>query len=322
MKTFFQKLLNTLNINGRELPVFLLSLLLAFSIWLIHNLSLRYNDFIKVSIVARCNIEGHSALSSNRCDVVVRGRTTGFNIMKFKTAGKNSYVEVPFSRMHQKDAEVFYVTPAELQEYTPMIFGEDVNLEYYLTDTLFFRFPFETFKRVPVRLVHDFEFDSQYTLIGSLEVEPDSITIYGEPYRLEKIEYAYTEPVKLSGLNADVHSVAKLERIRDIRFSVESVKYSIDVVRYVEITDIVNISVRNVPAGREMTVYPSSAKVTYHCVFPYRENLVHDIDFYVDYNDFISSRSGKCLVQAGSLPQGIISYMLDPQVVDCVIGDR
>lgn len=321
MKAFFQKLLNTLHINGREFPVFLLSLLLAFSIWLIHNLSLRYNDFITVSIVAKCNIEGHSSLSSNRCDVVVRGRTTGFNIMKFKTAGKGS-VEVPFARMHQKEPEVFYVTPAELQEYTPMIFGEDVNLEYYLTDTLFFRFPFENSRKVPVRLVHDFGLEPQYAIVGGVEVEPDSVTIYGEPYRLEKIEYAYTEPVKISHLNADVHGVAKLDRIRDIRFAEEAVKYSVDVARYVEITDVVNISVRNVPAGRTMTVYPSTAKVSYRCIFPYRENLVQDIDFYVDYNDFISSRSGKVIVQSGSLPQGIISYFVEPQVVDCVIGDR
>lgn len=322
MKTFFRKLLNALNINGRELPVFLLSLLLAFSIWLIHNLSLRYNDFIKVSVIARCNIEGHSIVSSNRCDVVVRGRTTGFNIMKFKTAGKKSCVEVPFARLHRKDNEIYYVTPTELQEYTPIIFGEDVVLEYYLTDTLFFRFPYETFMKVPVRLVHDFSLEPQYAIAGGVLVEPDSVVIYGEPYRLETIESVCTEPVKVSHLSEDLHGVAKLEKMRDVRFSEDAVKYSVNVVRYVEIADMANISVRNVPPGRTMTVYPSSVRVSYRCIFPYRGNSVPEMDFYADYNDYIGSRSGKVIVQTDNMPQGIISFSIEPQVVDCVMGDR
>jgi len=322
MKKFLKKLLNALNINGRDLPAFLLALLLAFSIWLIYNLSLRYNDFIKVSVVAKCSIEGHSSVSSNRCDVVARGRTTGFNIMKFKTRGRRADVEIPFSKMHRKEPEVFYVTSAELQEYTPMIFGEDVNLEYYLTDTLFFRFPFETCKKVPVKLVHDMKFESQYTMAGKISADPDSVTIYGEPYRLEKIDFIYTEPIKISDLNADVHGVVKLDRMRDIRFEQESVRYSATVVRYVEIADVVDIVVRNVPAGRTVMVYPPAAKVAYRCVFPYRDNLVKDVEFYVDYEDFLSSKSGKCIVKTDDLPQGVLSYMLTPQVVEVVIGGR
>ena len=58
MRKLLQRLLAYLHTNGRDVAVFLLSLLLAFSIWIIHNLSLRYNDYLKVSVVARCNIEG------------------------------------------------------------------------------------------------------------------------------------------------------------------------------------------------------------------------------------------------------------------------
>ena len=42
-----------------------MSLLLAFSIWLIHNLSLNYSDTISVPVMAQCNIDGHSDVSSN-----------------------------------------------------------------------------------------------------------------------------------------------------------------------------------------------------------------------------------------------------------------
>ena len=48
-----------MNFNRRDWVVLLLALLLAFSTWLIHNLALRYNDYLKVSVTAVCNIDGH-----------------------------------------------------------------------------------------------------------------------------------------------------------------------------------------------------------------------------------------------------------------------
>jgi len=70
MRRLYQKLLDSLNISGRELAVFLLALLLAFSIWLIHNLSLKYNDFLTSTVIAQCNLEGYSPVSINENDAV------------------------------------------------------------------------------------------------------------------------------------------------------------------------------------------------------------------------------------------------------------
>ena len=71
-----------MNISGRDLAVFLLALLLAFSIWLIHNLALKYNAYLDVTVQASCNIDGHSELSSDYSHVVARCRATGYNVIK------------------------------------------------------------------------------------------------------------------------------------------------------------------------------------------------------------------------------------------------
>ena len=54
MGTLYHRFLEIFHINGRDFAVFLLALLLAFSIWLIHNLSLKYNNNISSTIVAHC----------------------------------------------------------------------------------------------------------------------------------------------------------------------------------------------------------------------------------------------------------------------------
>lgn len=321
MKEILHRLMARLNINGRDLPVFLLSLLLAFSIWLIHTLSFNYTDYISVPVVASANIRGHAAVSANRCDVVARCRTTGYNIVKASLSGKKP-VTVQFSRMRHKDGEIFYLTAADLQEYTHLIYGENAVLDYYVSDTLFFRFPYEDYKKVPVYPVNQLDFASQYTMSGTVEVEPDSVYVYGEPHVLGNIEYAFTEPIKLFGLDSDASGVVRLENIRGIRLSEESVRYSIEVTRFLEVSMRFPVDARNVPADKQMMIYPSTVEVVMRCVYPNVRNITEEVSFYVDYDDFHTSRSGKCLVRADVRSDNVISCRIVPQVVECVLSDR
>ena len=140
-----------MNINGRDWVVLMLALLLAFSIWLIHNLSLKYNDFLKVPVVAKCELKGHSDMSSNKCEVVARCRATGYKVIRSDLKSRKT-VRVTFrpqDMVHMED-DIFYVTSSNLLEYSSYIFGADASVEYFLTDTLFFRFPYENYKKVPV----------------------------------------------------------------------------------------------------------------------------------------------------------------------------
>lgn len=322
MKKLLARLLAKFNVNGRDLPVFLLSLLLAFSIWFLYNLSLDYIDYLQVPVVARCNIEGHSAVSSGSSEVIARCGTSGYNIMRMRIFGDRFPVCIDFKQMHSAGGEMFYVTADELQEYTHLIFGENVSLEFYLTDTLFFRFPFETYARVPVRPVYELEFRPQYTIVGDMEVEPDSVLVYGEPHRIEKIDYVYTNPIKIADVSSGIHGMSRLEPIRGIRFSEDAIHYSADVVRYVEINRTVPVTGRNVPEDKYMMVYPPYVDVRFRCTFPYTGNPEDDVDFFIDYEDFLNSRSGKCVVRTDDLPAGVIGYSAEPQIFECVVNDR
>ena len=139
MRKLYEKLLKSLNISGRDLAVFLLALLLAFSIWLIHNLSLKYNDYLTASVKAQCNIEGHTNVSLNSSDVIARCRATGYKaIMSDIKAGRKP-VTVTFdpSVMRYMEDDLFYVLASDLTEYTHLIYGDGVTLEYFVSDTIF-----------------------------------------------------------------------------------------------------------------------------------------------------------------------------------------
>ena len=156
---------------------------------------------------------------------------------------------------------------------------------------------------------------------GQIEVSPDTVTIYGEPFHLENIERVFTKPIKYSDLSHDVRGVVELEKIRGVRFSDAEVEYELDVVRYVELKVDAPVEVLNVPEGKVMLVYPSSVEVALKCAFPLLSKM-EDIRMYVDYNDFVLSKGGKCPVKSAVLPRGVIDYECTPIGVDCVVEDR
>ena len=323
MRDLLHKLLKSLNFSRRDWAVFLLALLLAFSIWLIHNLSLRYSDYMSVPVVARCNIDGHAAESSDKCDVAARCRATGYNMLanSFRKNGRARKVDFNASHVRHKEDDIYYVLPSDLQEYSHLIYGDDVTVEYFVSDTLFFRFPFEDHKRVPLQLMTSFTFRPQYMMVGDIQVTPDSVTVYGERSKLETINRIYTEPVKVYNLDEDLIGVADIEKIRGVRISAEEARFTMNVSRFVEFVRTIPVQVRNVPAGRQLDIYPSSVVVTLRCEFPMAVDPSESLQLYVDYNDFDKSLSGKCPVYLDSKPKGLISCDLDPAMLECVLED-
>lgn len=324
MGRLYHKILNLLNITGRDLAVFLLALLLAFSTWLIHNLSLKYTDYLSVSVIAQCSIEGRSPQSVNYSDIIARGRATGYRfiISDIRKGRIPTYVEFKAQSMRHKEGDLFYILSSDLAEYSHLIYGDGVSLEYFVSDTVFFRFPEVSHKKVPVQPAFSVTYMPQYMADGQLEITPDSVTVYGEPYRLESIDRVFTEPIKHSDLSSSVQGLVRLEQSPELRYSIDDVHYKLDVRRFVEIVTTLPVSAINVPSDKKMVIYPSSAEVRIKCIFPLEDDPLDGLALYVDYGDFLNSLSGKCQVRIMGAPRGLIAYDVEPVAVNCFQEDK
>lgn len=325
LKDTLHRLLRKLGMNGRDLAVFLLSLLLAFSIWISHNLSLQYSSVVSVPVIALSNIEGHQAESSNTSPVVARCRTTGYRLLRKNRMSRRGQLRVYFSPddLHQEGEDLYYITSNELSGYFSEIFGDNVQLESFVSSRVQFRFPDENHKTVPVQAVSVVGFKPQYMALGGMKIVPDSVVVYGEPLHLQNIDRVVTETITLQNLSSGAHGMARLEAPKGgIRLSVSEVSYALDVTRYVELHREVKVGTRNVPAGRDLTVYPSVVDVVFRCVFPLAYDPTEGISFYVDYNDFASSINGRCVPRDSGLPSSVIDYSVEPQVLECIENIR
>lgn len=300
---------------------FLLCLVLSFSIWLIHNLSQTYADVVNVPVNATSNIEGRSAKASSTVTVVARCKTNGFRLQALSRRKKAAEVRFNAEDLFHKGGDIFGISPADLYKYAPDIFGDGVTLDAVIQNVEF-RFPEENHRKVPVIPVKNITFKPQYTSIGDVKLTPDSVTVYGDPSRLQNIDAVVTETFYHKDLSHSVHGRVRIDAPYGIRISDTEASYFIDVARYVEIRSSVRLGTRNVPAGTTLSVYPSSAEVTFRCVFPTGGNPADNAEFYVDYEDFVGSLTGRCVIKGEGMAPGVIDYIVDPDVCDCVVHEQ
>ena len=84
--------------RSREWIVVALSVVLAFLVWFLVNLSQEYSGTISVPVVAQCNIEGYGTESANTVLVSARCRTEGFRLVREYSRRERKVVKVKFNK--------------------------------------------------------------------------------------------------------------------------------------------------------------------------------------------------------------------------------
>lgn len=302
----------------KKYSAFLACLVISFGIWTIYNLSRTSSDVVSVPVVARSNLEGYAAESAKPASISARCRTTGFKLIPLSARNRKP-VTVYFdpSDFTMQDDGMFSIPSSYVHKYSEQIFGSGVIIENLVSQDIIFRFTEESNKKVPVVPVQTLSFRPQYMPVGDLKIVPDSIVVYGDSDLISSIDKVLTFPINLNDIHSDESGVVKIDRMRGVRLSEEEANYYITVTRFVEITSEFPIELRNVPQGKGISIYPGTAKVIFNCSFPLLGNPSESAVLYVDYNEFIGSLSGKCLIHCDRLPKGILSYNIEPQVCEC-----
>lgn len=312
-----------LKLRGRESLLLVTSLLIAVVSWFLSNLSKTYSGVLSVPVVAESNLQGHSRESSNSAVVSARCRATGYRLLAEGTRKSRRPVKVHVERadIRRSSGDRFYVTANVMNNYVQEIFGDKASVEAFLTDTLFFTFPAENHKRVPVNVTGNFSYRSQYMASGPLRLVPDTVTVYGEQARLDLVDHVSTVPLLLDDVHETQQGNVRLRRSKGVRMSEDLVSYELPVSRYVELRSDLPVTAKNVPAGRHLLIFPSRATVILRCTFPVGRDPFESFEVNIDYNDFASSLSGRCVARARELPPQVLGYRVEPAVFDCLETD-
>ena len=299
---------------------FLLCVLLSAGFWLVLNLSRDYVALVSMPVVAESNIEGRAAASTAEATATAQVSASGFRQLVLSRRHKRP-VQVTFgdTDFRYVGGDRYAIANSVLYRYASQIFGDGVTVESFISEDLEFVFPEETYKKVPVRAVVSLSFEPQYMALKPMSLQPDSVLVYGEPTRLSHVEQVLTKPLELEDLRSSVHGKVRLDTPSGVRLSHQETIYSMEVTRYVEVRAEVKIGTRNVPARTDLAVLPSTATAVFRCVFPTTADPAAQTSFYIDWRDFSSSRSGRCVPRCEGLPSNVIDYTLSPEVFDCLV---
>ena len=300
----------------------LVCLLISAGIWLIHNLSLEYSDIVNVPLSVSSNLEGYSSRSSTEPVISARVHATGFSLIRLSLNRKRTvsvFIDKKDFIAEDRESGSFAVPSYALNKYVNEIFGDGVSLESFVTDGLHLRFTAEYCRKVPVRAVTDFSFKPQYTAVAPVNIQPDSVLVYGDESRLENVTSVISSVISAKELARSISGVARLETPSGLRLSEDQVNYRLEVSRFVEIETQKTLRTVNVPEGTLLSVLPATVTVKFRCVFPLLKDPSEIAELYVDYDEFAGSLNGKCVVHCRKLPEGVIGYDISPEVCECIV---
>ena len=309
--------------DRKEWLLLLLSLLLAFIVWMIHSLSLRYSVFIEYDVVLESSLQGRSRTSVSEDVLIIRGRSDGYYILKQRIGKRKTLrVKVAPESLRYRNGDTYYVVSEDVKSNIVESLGGNVDLEFIVTDTLDFVFPRMMSRKVPVAANSSISFDGQYMPVGGVQLRPDSIEIYGDSAYIATIDSVFTETISLSGVDGPVQGISGIVQVRRVEYSENTVYYSLNVVRYVEETLTVPVSVTGVPEDKDMIVLPSAVTLTYRRVFSNAYYTPENFVLAVDYTDFIRTIDSELVPELVSMPEGVLWWEINPRYVDCILLDK
>lgn len=301
--------------------ILVFSLLLAFFMWSMMKLSRTYSSYIKYQIEVVSNIEGRKSSARSHDVLVIGAKSTGFNILQNrKDKGNLLQLDLIDSKyFHEYPGEdIFYLLPDDIRQQVQDALGKEFVVESFATDTLLFRFPVQSNRKVPVRENLLITYKGQYMPYSPMTVRPDSILIYGDEDVISKIEAVFANPVKISNASATLSGVTGLKKIEGVRFSHDEIFYTQEVGRYLEKSVMVPVVISDAPSYANVAIVPQQVELK--CREPFGNPVKYDSkDFQVvvSYDEILHRDVLKPRI--AKMPQGILSVKMEPVFVECVL---
>lgn len=315
----FLKKINLMG-EGRNWVILVFSLLLAFFMWGIMKLSDSYSSYVKYRLEVTSNIEGRKDVAQSTDVLIIGAKSTGFKILQNDGGSllKIGNVDSRFFHRHYQSQDMFYLIPDDIKQTIQDALGADIAVEMFATDTLFFEFPLQANKKVPVVAASMITCADQFMPYAPLQLKPDSLLIYGDESVISLVEEVSTGVVKARNADRTITGMVKINPVQGIRFSEDEVMYTQEIGRYVEHVVKVPVTIDNAPSYANVAIIPQEVTVRYRQPFGSVQRFtVKDFPVALDYNEVLRRDVLKPVMK--SVPEGVLQVEIEPKFVECVL---
>ncbi len=302
----------------RRISMFFICLAFALGAWLFFALSNSY-VYQTSTVVRFVNFPENKAFHSLQSDTVkLQIEGTGWQLLFSRLRIKPQSIDIDLKDLNKKT----FVNLSDQLGYINQQFSSTQKIVYVQPDTLYFDFSSRAVKKVPVELVSDIRFASQYAVSDSIKISPSYVTVTGPRDDLAKIRVWKTDSLNLKNVSGNISSRISLKRpsLANINIypSIAEVKVPID--EFTEKTVEVSIKVRNNRGYNDVKLLPEKVKITFMTALNNYSKIDRDF-FEATVNlDNWTERSYKQLpIKLTKFPQFCKLVRIEPQTVDFII---
>lgn len=312
----------------KNLRLLLISLLTACFVWVMHTFSLDYSASMPYTVCVTTNLKGYAPDATARETLVVRGRGTGFYILRMRGFNRKPAllpltVDARVFTPESEEEGLFRLNVADIRDKIAEQLGERFIVDFVETPQLTFVFTRQSYARVPVAAVLDLSFRPQYMQVGEVRLEPDSVLVYGDVKELQKLTQVGTGSISFRNVDKSLQGYVPVEPVPGLRIDCEKVYYDIPVDRYVETTMTVPVTATRVPAGRTLMILPSQVELTFRASFRPRGGRItaDDLALVVDWRDYVKAGSTRVIPKLVT-QRDIYSWRMKPELVECILVEE
>lgn len=243
---------------NKNVGIVIVSFLFALILWLYLNLNQSFS--LDLSIPVIINSSKTQALAEeipNNIDVKIRGK--GWDLLNILISQDLVY-DLDISKM-KKDSKI--ITEQFVNERLKL--QTDITVVDINPDTIDINFDKVSEKKVPVRNNIVVNLRDGYRIIGDPALDPDSVSIKGASYLLNKIKYIPTVTKVFNNVNSDISGTITLKDTLQNLLKVE--KSSVDFFIKVQLSaeknyEDIEVKILNVPEDKEVLLIPPKITIS------------------------------------------------------------
>ncbi|RZJ86670.1 MAG: YbbR-like domain-containing protein [Chryseobacterium sp.] len=306
------------NIERKRFLVFVACLLLAIAGWLFQALNSKYVYTAKTVLVYK-NFPQKKAfhpLQSDTVDLQVEG--TGWQLLFARLRVNPQSITISLDKLNNRDfilfSEQLYNVNKQLETSQKIISVRP--------DTLYFDFSKRTVKKVPVKLIRNFNFAAQYGISDDIEITPNYVTVSGPQQDIQQINEWRTDTLTLQHIqNTTVTRVSMTQnKLKNVNIFPSSVEVKIPVDEFTEKTVEVPLKVINNTDYYTIKLYPKKVKVTFLVALSSYQQVNEDfIEAAVDVNEWKQLKHGRLSIKLTRFPDYCRLVKTVPEKIDFII---
>lgn len=304
----------------KRLLTFGFFLSISAALWTLNKFSHSYTYELPAQVeLALPNASSYVISSSSVAQVQLRVSARGYDLLRYMLfAGKKFKVAVtPAERGGA--VSTLSVATAPLRNAVSQQLGADYRLQAILPDSITLQVSRVAAKKVPVRSSFRISYAPQYMQQGATLFAPDSVVVSGAESTVQGITEVLTEPLVKEKLSSQQSGKVDLIAPPNVLLSHQKVSYTINIQRFIEVSQELPIHILGAPDALHVSVLPATAKVTFSVAMENFPQLKReDLYLTVSYGELRQSISDQLHVQLSNPPDYVLSTTITPSFVNVI----